>query len=102
MTKINPYGLGMRPGCKPRSLMELKMDMEFNELRKKMKEMIDGAPCDWGILSRNFTQGDFNMLGKWVHNRLEILNRLAMYAGARGGNGCGDVGHDEALDATRF
>ena len=78
------------------------MDMNFNDLQKKLRQMLDGAPCDWGILSRNFTESDFSMLKRWVDNRLNILNRLSMYADARGGNGCGDCGHEEALDSTRF
>ena len=75
--------------------------MDYVELNKIMKELMDGAPCQWGVISQDLAQNDFSIIKTWAKHRLTILNRLVTYAELRGCNGCGDSGHDEALDATR-
>jgi len=74
----------------------------FKELQKTLDAMIKETPCDWQLIARDLSESDFSMLRVWVQHRLNHLNRLAMYIDKRGGNGCGDCGHDEALDSTRF
>ncbi len=73
----------------------------YTELQKIMNKMIEGVPCEWGAISQELKDNDFHMVKIWAMNRLKLLERLVTYAELRGGNGCGDSGHDLALEATR-
>jgi hypothetical protein len=75
--------------------------MDYVELNKIMKDLLDEAPCNWGVVSQDLTEHDFCILKTWARHRLTLINRLVTYAELRGGNGCGDSGHDLALEATR-
>ena len=75
--------------------------MDYVELNKIMKDLLDEAPCNWGTISQDLTEDDFCIIKTWAKHRLTLLNRLVIYAELRGGAGLGDIGHEKALDETR-
>ncbi len=75
--------------------------MDYVKLNKKMQELMNLPPCEWGVISQDLTEDDFHIIRIWTGHRIELLKRLVIYADLRGGGGCGDSGHDLALEATR-
>lgn len=74
--------------------------MDSNELKKIADSMVDSVSrADWGnhLDSYNLTSGDLSEISDYLTAKSVLLAELAGYVDRRGGAGCGDDGHEEAL-----
>lgn len=78
--------------------------MNSNELKKIADSMIDSVSrADWGkhLDSYNLKSGDMSEISDYLTAKSVLLAELSEYIDRRGGAGCGDDGHEKALEKAQ-
>lgn len=66
-----------------------------------VRKMIDETPRnEWGKWFENINSGDASSIDDYACSLSVIAAEISAYACMRGGNGCGDHGHDAAMKAV--
>lgn len=71
-----------------------------NKLSNISNVLLDSKPRnEWGefLDGLNLRSGELSEMSDYLTNRATLLAELAEYLDNRGGNGCGDSGHENAM-----
>lgn len=80
--------------------------MDYPTMQELFKNLVDNEPFSWGSFlaaykNKKVDSSDLKLMTQWARHRMNLMARLSVYLDQRGGNGCGDIGHEKALEASR-